>query len=333
MLFLIIVKLCHFRTAWSLPVGLALVVAVSWMATTGAAPADSEAAVSDATIPAAIIPAAISPGASILDQSLSNRQNAGETADAMDDCVKSGRESGGRVCEVKPYNARPVMFLDGEPRFPMAFMSYYPLPFRYRQMSEHNVHVYSLSLTLTDKWIARSRKRLASGRGLWKGPGQIDFSAVDRAIQEIDENDPDAVIFPRIYCDSPFGGIHLHPDEVRAIREGCPLRQSFSSSLWRKETAEVLEQIVRHVSASRYGNRVIGYMVAAGETEEFGDQNDFTPCALARFREWIWANYKGDTDESVDFLAERSMRSPFPRKPSSKRGIAAIFSIPRSRNG
>jgi hypothetical protein len=201
------------------------------------------------------------------------------------------------VCQIRPHLGRPVMMVNGQPRFPMAFMSYFPEQSRYLAMAGHGVHFYSLSLTLTDKWFNRFRQRVAHHvSGIWRGPDEVDFPAVEKALQSIVEVDPESFIFPRIYCDSPAWWDAKYPGEVRGVAQACPLRQSFSSLHWRAETAEVLRKIVRFVSASKYGRHVVGYMICAGQTEEFGDQPDFTSCAQARFRDWIEEKYGNHAD-------------------------------------
>lgn len=201
------------------------------------------------------------------------------------------------------------MFVNGEPRFPMAYMSYFPQPFRYQQAAEHEIHAYSLSLTLTDKWFNRLRQRVSHNvRGIWRGPDDLDFSVVDRAIAEIVDADPQAIIFPRIFCDSPAWWDQLHPDEVRNISEECPLRQSFSSLRWRSEAADVLRKIVRHVSASPYARHVIGYMLCAGQTEEYGDHPDFTPCAQKQFKSWLREKYSHD-EQAIQRLFGREIEA------------------------
>ena len=56
-------------------------------------------------------------------------------------------------CEVKPHNGKTTVFVNGVPKFPMAFTSYYPEQYRYRQMAEQGIHTYLLILTMTDKWL------------------------------------------------------------------------------------------------------------------------------------------------------------------------------------
>lgn len=224
--------------------------------------------------------------------------------------ARAGDSSHGAVvCQIRPYHDRPTMFLNGQPRFPMAFLSYYPQPARYRQMGEHGVHVYSLSLTLTDKWINRTTQRVRHNTpGIWRGPDDVDWAVVEASLREILQADPQAYIFPRIFCDSPAWWDAVHPEEVRSVAPDRPLRQSLSSKAWREETAAVLRRIVRSVADSPYGNRVIGYMIGVGDTEELADRDDFSPPAQRSFRRWIEAR-SGRNDATLAIPSATEQRT------------------------
>ncbi len=43
------------------------------------------------------------------------------------------------VCELKQYNGKPTVFVNGKPYFPMAFLSYFPKQFRYKNMRESGI--------------------------------------------------------------------------------------------------------------------------------------------------------------------------------------------------
>jgi beta-galactosidase len=206
--------------------------------------------------------------------------------------------SGKVVCQLRQHNGRPTLFVNGQPRFPMAFASYFPQPFRYKQFGDHGVHVHFLCLPLGDKWISWSVRRVSNHMpGIWTGPDDLDFAAVDRKIGEILAADPQAYIILRVYCESPSWWDARHSEDVRTVAYGVPLRQSFSSARWRKDTAEVLARLVRYVSSAPYGDRVIGYMPTAGDTEEVADTvSDLSPCAQQAFRHWIEARYANDAD-------------------------------------
>jgi glycosyl hydrolase family 42 (putative beta-galactosidase) len=222
------------------------------------------------------------------------------------DKIKSSSENlfegTGRLnSKIIQYNGKPTLFVDEEPYFPMAFISYYPKQFRYKNMRDSGMRFFSLSITLGDRFVAAYRKgkvRLDK-RGIWTGPGQINFDLFDKSINEILDVAPDAFIFPRIFCDSPEWWDSFHPAETSRTFDGLPLRQSFSSMVWRNETSEVLRKIVQHIYQSSYSNRIIGIHVAAGETEESVHHDwlgpvDYSLAAEKKFKEWLLHKYNND---------------------------------------
>jgi hypothetical protein len=210
--------------------------------------------------------------------------------------VGSRKSAAGKtVCEIRQHTGRPTLFINGTARFPMAFASYHPAQSRYEQFGKHGVHVYFPCLTLSEKWLNWGTRRVVHHTpAIWTGADTIDFAVVEKAIREIVEADPDAVIIPRIYCESPSWWDKLHPEEVQNVGEGLPLRQSYTSLHWRGDVVDVLRKIVRSVSSSQYANRVIGYMPTTGHTEEYAGAEDLSPCADRSFRDYTWERYAQD---------------------------------------
>ncbi|MCE5345555.1 MAG: beta-galactosidase [Bacteroidales bacterium] len=232
-------------------------------------------------------------------------------------------EKGKVFSEVKQFNGKPTLFVNGKPYFPMAFISYYPKLFRYKNMRESGMRFFSLSITLGDRFVAAYRKgkvRLDK-KGIWDGPDKIDYDLFDKSINEILEVAPDAFIFPRIFCDSPSWWDSFHPSETSRTYEGLPLRQSFSSIVWRNETAEVLRKIVRHISESPYADRIIGIHVTAGETEEAAHHDwlgsvDYSLAAQKKFRQWLLMKYNNDENkiETLFNIGFDQIRIPSPEE-------------------
>jgi len=235
------------------------------------------------------------------------------------------------LCEVKSHQGKPTLFVNGVPRFPMAYTSYYPEPFRYRQMGEHGVHVYSVTLTLTDKWLGGEKPVKWDTPGLWRGPGEVDLSVVEASLKKVLDEDPDALIFPRIYCDSPVWWDLLHPEETNGEGPlgGQARRQSFSSLVWRRDTAAAVKEIVRAVTASKYGDRVIGFMVTAGGTEELAKAYDASPCAQRRFREWLFAEYGKDAAAVERLFGKKIETISIPPLDACSRGDCGNFLDPQ----
>lgn len=237
----------------------------------------------------------------------------------------------GMRCEIKPYHGRPTMFIRGQPRFPMAFMSYYPQPFRYKSMADHGVHVYSVAWTLTDKWLGGEKPVKWNTRGLWRGPGEIDSSVIEKSLRDIVDADPQAMIFPRVFCDSPTWWDMAHPQETNGGGPlgGQALRQSFSSVPWRNDTAAAIKKIVRFVSSSKYADHVIGYMPTAGDTEELAKGCDATVCAQGRLREWLFERYGKDEKAITRFFGKNLEAISIPSAAQRSTGDCGNFLDPK----
>ncbi len=232
-------------------------------------------------------------------------------------------ENAQMLCEVKQYNGKPTLFVNGKPYFPMAYRSYFPKQFRYRNMRESGIRFFSPSITLGDGWYGayRNGKVRLDKKGIWDAPGKIDFDTLDKSIQEILAVAPDAFIFPRIYCDAPSWWSSFHPAETNRTYNGLPMRQSFSSLVWREETAEVLRKIVHHIRQAPYAAHVIGLHVTAGETEEschyeWLGPSDYSLAAQKRFKEWLLRRYHDESNVKRHLgkpLSEITIPSPHER--------------------
>ena len=91
----------------------------------------------------------------------------------------------------------------------------------------------------------------------WLGEGRYDFEAFDRRAKGLLDASPDGWIFPRLKMDPPDWWAKAHPNEIRA-NEARP-----ESEAWRALYRRMLEDVIRHVEASPYANRVMGYHVGA----------------------------------------------------------------------
>lgn len=227
------------------------------------------------------------------------------------------------LCTVKQHNGRPLMFVNGTPCFPMAFISYYPKQFRYKEMRGAGIKFFSLSITLGDGFVGSYRKGKVKldKKGIWDAPGKIDFETFEKSIREILDVAPDAYVFPRIYCDSPSWWDSFHPAETSRTFNGLPQRQSFSSVVWRTETAEVLREIVRHIRYASYSRHIIGIHVAAGLTEEWCYNEwlgpvDYSIAGQNSFKQWILEKYNHDETlvKSTFNTSSKDIAIPVPEK-------------------
>lgn len=224
-------------------------------------------------------------------------------------------------CVIRRYNGRPTVHINGNPIFPSAYLSDFPQQFRYRNMYDLGIRIFGCQVSLGDRWVGlyKNQKVRLDRYNIWQAPGKIDFDIMDESIKEILEVAPEAYVLPRINCNSPSWWDSFHPAETcRTYGEGLPQCQSFSSLIWREETAEVLREIVRHVQKASYADRFIGMHICAGETTEsvhlgWQGDTDYSIVAEARFKEWLLKKYGNEAQIVKHFdspLHQISIPSP-----------------------
>ncbi|HQK94978.1 MAG TPA: hypothetical protein PLD23_15825 [Armatimonadota bacterium] len=168
------------------------------------------------------------------------------------------RPGAGRVtrAEVRDHRGAPALFLDGKPAYPMWFFSWAPQPVDVLAFEKAGVNVHTFGVPLG-----------------WSGPGRYDHSDVDRLMLQLLGASDQAYAVPRVQMDAPDWWLDAHEDELTRYASGVGWESngwggtkhpSFASLVWRREAGEALRQLVEHILASPYSDRVIGIHVASG---------------------------------------------------------------------
>lgn len=210
------------------------------------------------------------------------------------------------VAEVKTHGGVPTLFINGQPHSGMSYMSYHPGGKHFQQFGRLGVHLYSFSAT-------PSEAAYGLAKTCWVAPDKFDYSGFEERVKMLLDADPDAYFFPRLYLSSPRWWDEKHPDDLVTFDPGDGKPQPFfhspadkrvpswASEAWRRDTAVALRRFIQHVEQSPYADRVVGYHLASGTTEEWmmwggneGKWVDFSPANTARFRQWLKAKYRTD---------------------------------------
>lgn len=208
------------------------------------------------------------------------------------------------VAEVKPHGGVPTLFINGQAHSGMSYMSYRPGSKYFGQFGRLGVHLYSFSATPSE-----AAYHLA--KTCWVAPDRFDYSGFEERVKMLLDADPDAYFFPRLYLSSPRWWDEKHPDDLVTFDAGDGRPQPFfhssadkrvpswASEAWRRDTATALRRFIEHVRHSPYADRVVGYHLASGTTEEWmmwggneGKWVDFSPANVARFRGWLKEKYR-----------------------------------------
>lgn len=145
----------------------------------------------------------------------------------------------------------------------------------------------------------------------WLPDGTMDQKRIDGIFAAILAGNPDARIMPRIHLRQPRWWRAAHPDRrVVGYQPGIDKYavggwdvNTFADEKWRTEMAGAAQELIRYVE-ERYGDHLIGYVIAAGDTGEWspgwanGAEFDFSPAQTEAFRKWM-------NDPNVDIPRDR----------------------------
>lgn len=218
------------------------------------------------------------------------------------------RKTGKTTAEVRSHRGTPTLFIDGTPHNGMCWATYHPTVEVFGDFAKAGVRLFTFSGTPTEAGYGLSKTT-------WTAPDTYDYSQFDERVQMLLQTCPDAYFFPRLYLHAPPWWSQQHPDDivlmdpgdgkpVPFIHSGGKPAPSWASEAWRRDTIEGLRRLVAHVEASPYADRVVGYHLASGTTEEWmmwgGNENewvDYSPANRGRFRQWLRDTYR--TEEAL----------------------------------
>ncbi len=206
---------------------------------------------------------------------------------------------------VARWGGAPTLFIDGAPHTGVSYAAYGPNVSVFRDFAKAGVRLFEFIGTPTDHIYGLARTA-------WTAEGQWNFTQMDERASMVLTACPDALLLPRIYLGAPEWWIEQHPDDVVHYDpgDGRPTAQavtggrrapSWASPAWRQGVERSLGEFIRYVQSRPWGDRVIGYHLVSGTTEEWmmwGANEDawadYSPAAQRRFREWLTERYKTD---------------------------------------
>ena len=189
--------------------------------------------------------------------------------------------------------------LENETLMPVAYMSYAPLKENLDEMKRIGVRLFMFPIYAGDEGINMESGLRPLYDGFFKGYGEYDFTVVDEMLSRLaPTGKEDVFVIPRVCLEPPIWWQRLHPDEVARDSRGEAQRECFASKKWLSDMTVALEALIDHLRASKWAERIIGYHIAAGGTEEWAYQcrydpqyYDYSEVNLRAYREFLRARY------------------------------------------
>ncbi len=179
-------------------------------------------------------------------------------------------------------NGVPYVAVDGKPIDTLAFKSFRPTANNVSDFYKAGVrifHVYVSGLT-----SALDVPYSQYGE-TWFGDGDYRFESLDAQIKLFADNAPEAYVFINVHLDTRQWWLDANPGRVNSFTH---LSQIAADEKWRKDTADYLKALIRHVE-QYHDDRVLGYFLLGGFTTEWFSEKDCEtthPIKLEAYRKY-----------------------------------------------
>lgn len=172
--------------------------------------------------------------------------------------------------EVRLQGGVPTLFADGTPLPGPAYVTYLPERADYAAFAAMGHRLYSVCAYFASRPVNAAELCGPFMPGIFEQKGKADFSVIDDEIARILEACPDGLIFPRVNVNLPRWWEEEHPEACNdaGIDGHCP-RGCPASPVWQETCMDYLRQFIRHLEDGPYGDHILGYQIAGGQTEEW----------------------------------------------------------------
>ena len=214
---------------------------------------------------------------------------------------------------IENYGGVPTLFINGEPQPALAYMTYFQENNEYESFTLAGYELFSLPVFFSTRGINTLSNISPFEQGIFEIKGEPNFEIFDQNIETILEQNSNAYILPRMNISMPTWWEEENPTEVNITEDGESKRESFYSEKWRKDAGELVLQFIKHINQSDYRDRILGYQIACGNTEEwfhFDLNGGIGPAAERGFEAFIKQMYPdevGDYDGLPKFKSDNEM--------------------------
>ena len=207
--------------------------------------------------------------------------------------------------EIKTVDGAPRLYINGKESAAMAYTTYFEERSCCADFARAGYKLFFVNASFTTLPINSFATGFSPFRvGVFEDRNHEDFSEFEREVYRILDACPDAVILPRINVSMPIWWVEEHPDECVKTPKGG-YREALFSESFRKDGSELLRRFINHVKATDYSERIGGWQICGGQTQEWfhHDLTGSLDAAKAPFSKWMKEKY-GVNDAEVPTRAD-----------------------------
>ncbi len=207
-------------------------------------------------------------------------------------------------------NGKPFVSVNGDLHYPLAYTTYFEECGEFSDFVNSGYRMFFVNVSFFDLPINNTSGFSPFLTGVFEG-AEPDYSEFDGRVREILSLCPDALIFPRINITMPRKWIAENPEECVETPSG--MRESLYSEKFLCDGGELLVTLVSHIRNADYSDRIAGYQLCGGTTQEWFHHDlkgSFSEKSLQKFRIWMEERY--NVTDVPDFTKEDFGKAEFP---------------------
>lgn len=188
-------------------------------------------------------------------------------------------------------NGRPMINIDETNHSPLAYTTYFDECGEWSDFIKSGYRMFFVNVSFNDLPINNITGFSPFLTGVFENDIP-DYSEFDSIVSSIVSECPDALIFPRIHISMPRKWLKNNPFETVETQSGA--RESLYSDVFMHDGAEMLKILVSHIRNSDYSDRIAGYHLCGGTTQEWIHHDlfgSYSEMGIKKFREWAEKKY------------------------------------------
>lgn len=199
---------------------------------------------------------------------------------------------------------RPMIAVDSELCAPIAYTTYFHECGQWSDFIKSGYRMFFVNVSFTDLPINNATGFSPFRTGVFETETP-DYAEFETTVRGILSKCPDALIFPRINIAMPRKWIEAHPTETVTTPMGE--RESLFSDSFMSDGAELLTKMLSHMRSSDYADRIVGYQLCGGNTQEWFPHDlfgSYSEMGMNKFKNWAFKKYgieKIEAPERNDF--------------------------------
>ncbi len=170
--------------------------------------------------------------------------------------------------KIQPRGGVPTLFVNGKPIVPMAYITYRQEENCYEDFAKSGYGLFSVQMPFAERTVNEQYGMPPFQGGIYEEK-EPNYALIDKNIRRILEVCPNAYILPRVNVNLSEKWEREHPDELCFEKYRESYCACFASDEWAAEIKRLLRDFVSYIERSDYCDRIIGYQIAAGNTEEW----------------------------------------------------------------